>query len=169
MYVFEEDDEVETLDDIDEDEDPWMRNPHSSLLDDDDPDSPFVGVDLQQPEKAQTSAYSKEGGFSDISPREAFDMLKQNVVVLDIRSAQDYERGHIVGATHVVFDQLSQSVKDGALDHLRDQTVVVAGSGDQLSAQAVVRLVRIFKFSDVRELRGGMLMWVAAGLPTEAV
>ncbi|KAK3255745.1 hypothetical protein CYMTET_35086 [Cymbomonas tetramitiformis] len=168
-YVFEEDDEVETLDDLDENDDPWMRNPYSSLLDDDDPDSPFSDVDLQQPEKTQTSAYSEEGGFSDIAPRDAFDMLQQNAVVLDIRSAQDYKLGHIAGATHVAFDQLSESVKDGALDHLRERTVVVAGSGDQLSAQAVVRLVRIFKFSDVRELRGGMLMWVAAGLPTEAV
>lgn len=46
--------------------------------------------------------------------------------------------------------------------------MAVVCNGGVKSAQATVRLTKVFGFANVASLRGGMVGWQAEGLPVEA-
>lgn len=58
-------------------------------------------------------------------------------------------------------------MKTGALDYARNRTVALACSAGSKAAQGAVRLQKVYGFGVVVALRGGMLSYLAAGLPLE--
>ena len=87
---------------------------------------------------------------------------REDVVVVDIRSEGDYERGHVPGAMSAPAAQLearTQSVP-------RDVAVIVVCSTGRTSSGAVARLEDA-GFTDVHEVIGGMRAWRKAGLEIE--
>ncbi|GIL43128.1 hypothetical protein Vafri_973 [Volvox africanus] len=117
---------------------------------------------------ASPSAYSPEAGFQEISVIELEERLatSQFSLLLDVRSRQEYDGGHIAGAFNLPLDpDLSAAVRNGSLDEFRDQPVaVVCGSGMR-SGQATVRLSKVYGFSNVTNVNGGMMAWSQEGLP----
>ncbi|GIL72839.1 hypothetical protein Vretimale_4517 [Volvox reticuliferus] len=116
------------------------------------------------------SAYSPEAGFQEISVIELEERLAtgQFSLLLDVRSQQEYDDGHITGAFNLPLDpDLSTAVRSGSLDDFRDQPVaVVCGSGMR-SGQATVRLSKVYGFSNVTNVTGGMMAWAREGLPVK--
>jgi len=88
-------------------------------------------------------------------------------VVIDIRDAMKYSKGHIPGAIHVPADELSDRVRGGELESLRGSTIYVICATGSAAPQAAVRLNRVFNFESVISIKGGMLTWLAAGHPTQ--
>jgi rhodanese-related sulfurtransferase/DNA-binding transcriptional ArsR family regulator len=87
-----------------------------------------------------------------------------NVVILDVRPAQEFASGHIPGALSVPLDQLG-----AALARLPKRTEIVAycrGPYCVLAPQAVERL-RASGYQ-ARRLDGGLPEWRLAGLPVAA-
>ena len=87
---------------------------------------------------------------------------REDAVVLDIRSADDFKKGHITGARNVPLAQL----KDQLASLEKDKTkpvIVVCQAG--MSAQGAAKQLLAGGFSQVAVLRGGMGKWLEASLP----
>ncbi|MFM7799346.1 MAG: MBL fold metallo-hydrolase [Planctomycetota bacterium] len=94
-------------------------------------------------------------GCEEISPREANRRILSGALALDVRSKQEFANGHIAGAVHVPFIQLSARI--GELDRARP-VVAYCRSGNR-SARACAFLRR--HGFEVANLRGGY--WPYAG------
>ena len=88
------------------------------------------------------------------------DPLPEDLVVLDVREADEWDGGHIEGAVHVPLGDLPARV--GELDP-QARTLVVCHLGGR-SARATAWLGQ--QGHDVVNLDGGMDAWEAAGRPT---
>jgi rhodanese-related sulfurtransferase len=96
-------------------------------------------------------------GCEEVSPREANRRIRAGAAVLDVRSKQEFAKGHIAGATHIPFIQLSARVAE--LDPARP-VVAYCRSGNR-SARACAYLRR-HGFT-VANLRGGYWPYVGRG------
>jgi rhodanese-related sulfurtransferase len=85
-------------------------------------------------------------------------------IVLDLRDAESYRRGHIHGAVNLSFEQLDGYLEAGGVAH--ERTVVVACYSGMWGSLAVP-LIRAHGIATVHNLEGGMQAWQVAGLPTE--
>jgi phage shock protein E len=108
-------------------------------------------------------AYARLRGVRGVTPGALRKALKTrppdraaDLVVLDVRSAREYARGHIPGAQHLPLDR----VADGAalLGNLKGARVVCVCATGKRSAVAAVRL-KAAGFEHVYNLSGGMLLW----------
>ena len=86
-----------------------------------------------------------------------------DIDIIDVRTPEEYASGHIDGTLNVSLDSLSEAVRSGALKPGKALAVVCARG--RRSAQACVRLSKVFGLSDVSNVTGGMEAWVAADLP----
>lgn len=87
---------------------------------------------------------------------------REDAVVLDIRSADDFKKGHITGARNLPLAQL----KDQLASLEKDKTkpvIVVCQAG--MSAQGAAKQLLVAGFNQVAVLRGGMGKWFEASLP----
>ncbi|KAK9812602.1 hypothetical protein WJX72_000345 [[Myrmecia] bisecta] len=124
------------------------------------------------PEQADIlSAYSSEQGFRELTVDDLKARLEEGagVLVLDVRSDDEYASGHVPGALNMPLDRLSAAVKGGELEQHKEQSISVICASGSRSAQATVRLTKVFGFKDVANVRGGTRAWVGAGHAVEAV
>jgi len=89
---------------------------------------------------------------------------RENPLMIDLSSINDFEKRHVPGAKHVAMSQFDPERKD--LANARDLPVVVMDKDGRGNApKAAQRLVKA-GFSKVHILGGGVLAWQAAQLPT---
>ena len=109
-----------------------------------------------------TELRRKATGMLAVGPTDAVKLINNDAAVLDMRSAESYSRGHIVGARNVPMDEL-----DAHLDKLarfKNKPVVAVCDAGITSSKAVTKL-RNAGFESVYNLKGGMNAWGQAGLP----
>jgi rhodanese-related sulfurtransferase len=109
-----------------------------------------------------TELRRKAGGMLAVVPTEAVKLINNDAMVLDLRSAESFSRGHIAGARNVPMDEL-----DGHMEKLakfRNKPVVAVCDAGITSSKAVNAL-RNSGFESVYNLKGGMNAWDQAGLP----
>lgn len=88
-----------------------------------------------------------------------------DVEIIDVRSPTEYQTGHVPGSRNISLDELSKAVKVGALTDKSPIAVICARGGR--SAQACVRLSKVFGFEKVTNIAGGMNAWIGAGFPVQ--
>jgi len=106
--------------------------------------------------------YRQRSAGAAVGPADAVRLLNQGAVVLDVRSRDQYDGGHIIDARHVESGSLA-----GSLDSLRkykDKVLVVCCESGTTSG-AAVRTLRGQGFAKVVNLRGGLQAWRAENLP----
>lgn len=86
------------------------------------------------------------------------------LVVLDVRTPEEFAAGHVPGAINVPHDQLEGRLAE--LAPLRDKDVVVYCKSGRRSALALEVLGRN-GYTRLRHLEGDMPAWEAAGRPVE--
>jgi rhodanese-related sulfurtransferase len=91
-------------------------------------------------------------------------MNRDDAVVVDLRAADEYAKGHILGARSIPIADLER--RAGELDKHKTKPVIVH-CGDGNRAGAGVALLRKLGFANVVNLSGGYAAWQQAGLPTE--
>ena len=103
-------------------------------------------------------------GVFDIDPKELLKN-KENVCLVDVRQSEEFtgELGHIPGARLLVLDTLAQHLSELP----KNKTVVFVCRSGGRSARATA-LALSEGFTDVYNLKGGMLLWNELHLPTEA-
>ena len=95
---------------------------------------------------------------------EQFAVLTEdvNTMILDVRTVEEFEEGHIEGALNI--DQAQNDFIEKAMAALHtDKTIAVYCRSGRRSANAAVRLAA--KGFRVVNLKGGIIAWKEAGLP----
>lgn len=102
--------------------------------------------------------------FQFVQPADATRMINhENAVVLDVRDEKDYKSGHILNAIHVPMGLLEGQL--GKLEKYRETPVIVCCRTGQVS-QGSCTLLAKNGFAKLYNLRGGMMGWTGANLPT---
>jgi rhodanese-related sulfurtransferase len=107
-------------------------------------------------------------GFKETTVDKLYESLRENgdsIFVLDVRTPQEYNAGHVPQALNIALDGLSDAVRNGCLESVKSSTIAVICASGGRSAQATVRLSRVFGFSDVVNVVGGTSKWIEAGYP----
>ena len=106
------------------------------------------------------------GVAKNVSPDEAEKLLKDNpkVVVLDVRTPEEFAKGHIAGAKNVDFKAADFAEKVSALD--KGKTYLVhCGSGRRSTKS--LEVFQAQNISSILHLNEGFKAWEAAGKPVE--
>lgn len=105
----------------------------------------------------------RSGGFRRVNPAQLTGMInRDDALVVDLRPAGDFAKGHIAGARNVQMSQFDPENKQ--LAPARELPVVLVCNVGQTAATAARRL-RKAGFSRVSVLEGGIQAWQGADLP----
>ncbi len=104
----------------------------------------------------------KASGLINVESGDAVKLINNDAVVIDIRSADAYARGHIVNAKNIPSDEL-----DARLDQLKKHksTPIIAVCDNGITSTRAVNTLRGAGFESVYGLKGGMNGWSQSGLP----
>lgn len=104
-------------------------------------------------------------GGSSISTLQATLLInQQNALVLDVRDAAEYEKGHLLNARHLALGEIA--ARTGEIEKFKARPVIVVCESGNSSDRAVSAL-RKQGFGQVFSLSGGIGAWRQAGLPLE--
>ena len=102
-------------------------------------------------------------GFKALTPAGLTQLInRNNALLIDVSSIQDFEQGHIPGARHVAMSQFDPENKD--LAKARELPVAIYCKSGQTSSVAAKRLKKA-GFTQVFTLEGGLRSWTEAHLP----
>jgi len=87
---------------------------------------------------------------------------REDAVLVDIRSADDFKKGHITSARNIPLAQLSSQLTK--LENEKNKPIIVICQAG-MSAQGAAKQLINAGFSQVAVLRGGMSKWFEASLP----
>lgn len=100
---------------------------------------------------------------SQLSPQQAVQLINhENAIVVDIRTLEGYNSGHIVDAVSLPFSELNDKIKK--LEKSKTQPIIVVCEMGKESIQAVTLLGQK-GFARVYSLEGGLRAWKLADLP----
>ena len=85
-------------------------------------------------------------------------------LVLDVRTAEEFDAGHVPGALHLPYDEIAS--REASLPGDHDAEIVVYCRSGRRAAIAAGAL-REAGYTDVRMLEGHWLAWEAAGRSVE--
>ena len=120
----------------------------------------FVGVLIAL---AVTEAQRFTRGYAALTPAGLTQLInRDNALLIDVSSQQDFEKGHIPGARPVAMSQFDPESKE--LAKVRELPVAVVCRTGQTSAQAAQRLKKA-GFTKVFWLDGGLRSWNEAHMP----
>jgi rhodanese-related sulfurtransferase len=110
-----------------------------------------------------TEAAPARPGFGLISTAEAAQLaVDPGVVVIDVRTPEEFAEGHIEGATLVDINSPTFADEIDALD--RDASYLVYCRSDNRSGQAVAIMQQV-GFEQLWDMDGGVIAWSAEGRP----
>lgn len=107
----------------------------------------------------------KISGVKTVTAQQATLMInKQDAVVVDVRTRDEFNKGHIVNAKNITTSQIEQGKFGGIENHKETPIVLVCESGAR-SASVAGKLVKA-GFTQVYNLHAGMSGWNNENLPT---
>jgi rhodanese-related sulfurtransferase len=103
------------------------------------------------------------GTKGSVDPAGATDLINsRDAVVVDVRPAADFAKGHIINAINIPNNGFKKQIAS-LQKHKNKPIVVSCRSGAQSSAAC--QQLRKEGFEEVYNLRGGILAWESASLP----
>jgi rhodanese-related sulfurtransferase len=104
------------------------------------------------------------GGTSVDNLQATLLMNQQDATVIDVREADEFASGHILGARNIPLAQIES--RAGEIRKNKNRPVIVCCATGNRSAAAVAALKKQ-GFEQTVSLAGGIAAWKQAGLPTE--
>lgn len=102
-------------------------------------------------------------GYAAVTPAGLTQLInRDDALLIDLSSQQDFEKGHIPGAKQVAMSQFDPENKE--LVKIKEKAVAVVCKNGQASAQAAKRLHKA-GFARVFWLEGGLGAWNEAHMP----
>lgn len=104
-----------------------------------------------------------QANFENMEVKEFDELIADsNVVILDVRKAEEFDEGHIKGA--VLIDQFQSDFVELAQAKLpKDKTIAIYCRSGRRSANAAAKLANVgYKCVN---LKGGILAWKKADMP----
>ncbi len=108
--------------------------------------------------KASTASYK------EISPAEATHFInREDGVVVDTRSREEYRQGHIVGSVHVLASEIKSGTVPNLEKHKANPMILVCNNGQSVKESA--NLLAKGGFEKVYVLKNGLSGWSDAKMP----
>lgn len=108
---------------------------------------------------------SMTGGLR-LGPLEAVRMINdRDPVVVDIRAASDFKKGHLLNALNIPFAKLEERASEIGKD--KSRPVILYCALGNTTTEAAVRL-RKLGYTEVYPIRGGLNGWLQNNLPVTA-
>ncbi|HNP35759.1 MAG TPA: rhodanese-like domain-containing protein [Woeseiaceae bacterium] len=104
----------------------------------------------------------KAGDVLTVPATDAVRLMNSDAQVLDLRSVEAFNRGHIVNARNIPLDELDARLDK--LGELKTKTIVAVCDAGMHAGKAVEKL-RKAGFDSVYGLKGGMTGWSQEGMP----
>jgi rhodanese-related sulfurtransferase len=125
----------------------------------------LVGVALVSGAMLVWPAVRRGASGASVSTLQATLLInQQNALVLDVREAAEYEKGHLLNARNIPLGELEP--RAGELEkHKAKPVIVVCDDGNRSGKTATA--LRKQGFEQVFTLSGGIRAWRQAGLPVE--
>lgn len=102
-------------------------------------------------------------GVPNLSPADAVTLInRSDAIVLDVRDDSEFAEGHIADAFHIPLASLHDRLVE--LKKYKNKPILVNCQRGMRSAKACAILHKA-EFTQVHNLDGGLLAWVAAKLP----
>ena len=116
------------------------------------------GVALLLPMLSRSAA-----GSTLLSATEAVMLMsRKQVLVLDVRGADEFKQGHLQGARNVPLPELSTRIKE--LEKFKDKPVLlVCERGNR--TRSAVKILKDQQFTALHQLKGGIQAWLEAKMP----
>ena len=86
----------------------------------------------------------------------------EDAVVVDVRPAADFSKGHIINAINIPANGFAKQI--GTLEKYKERPIIISCRSGAQSSQSCSQL-RKQGFTEVYNLRGGILAWQSANLP----
>ena len=115
----------------------------------------LMGCGSPDPAEPAVSPPQPEAEYRKLTPREAEAMMSDDVVILDVRTQDEYDGGHIRNAILLPVDEIGLKAEDTLPD--KDQMIFVycrSGVRSQSAANALIGL----GYTDVYDI-GGIRDW----------
>jgi len=126
------------------------------------------GKAVAQSDKSQAKgeASSAVSSVNNVEADQAAKLLQENkkIVVLDVRTPEEFAAGHIAGATNLDFRNPDFEKKLSALDKSKSYLVHCAAGGRSAKTR---ELMKKQQFQSIYHLEGGLKAWEKAGKPVE--
>ncbi len=104
----------------------------------------------------------KSRGLTHIEPQEAVRLINNDAVVIDLRSAEAFAKGHIVNARNIPLDELDANQEK--INRFATKSILAVCDAGMSSTRAVDSL-RKSGLESVYGLKGGIAAWKEASLP----
>lgn len=103
--------------------------------------------------------------YNNLSAAEFTELIKkEEVIVVDVRTEAEYNRGHIKNSKLIPIDKFDKTMDGDPLP--KDKKILVyCQSGNRSRTAASSLIVR--GYSEVFNLKGGILSWETSGQPLE--
>jgi rhodanese-related sulfurtransferase len=105
---------------------------------------------------------SRTEGQVSVSPQDLIRLMNQGALVLDLRTQDQFQAGHLAGARQMSGEQILKAAD--TLKKHKEKLVVVYDDTGSLGA-AAVRQLNAQGFTKAFALRGGLTAWRADNLP----
>jgi rhodanese-related sulfurtransferase len=122
--------------------------------------------------ESQTNAFANRNAFAvpfaeDISPSDAASLIEEqrgnpDIVILDVRTAEEFSTGFIEGAVNIDYSRDNFEEKLESLDKNRTYLVYCRSGG---RSRRVLELMRERGFYRIYNLTGGISLWRDENLP----
>jgi rhodanese-related sulfurtransferase len=93
-----------------------------------------------------------EKGFETIDSNSAMSLIEDNAIVIDVRTVDEFNTGHIDGAINIPVDSI-----DG-ISYDKDATIIVYCASGMRSSNAAKTLIDL-GYTNVYNLDGGLINW----------
>lgn len=103
------------------------------------------------------------GGKGSVGPLQATEMVNhRDAVIIDVRSAADFAKGHIINALNIPMNGFKNQL--ATLNKHKGKPIIVNCRSGSQSSMACGQL-RKAGFEEVYNLQGGIMAWESANLP----
>jgi rhodanese-related sulfurtransferase len=113
--------------------------------------------------EAKTNSVAAATVVSHVDAKAAARLVAENkVIILDVRTAEEFAGGHIAGATNINFSATDFATQAGRLDRTKTYLLHCASGG---RSQRCLPQLQQLGFKEIIHLDGGLTAWKAAGNP----
>ena len=110
-----------------------------------------------------TEVRARTQGSIALAPQQAVQLINRGAVVLDTRSPELYEGGHILNARNVPLAELT-ATPDTA--HKSKEKLLLTYCDNGISGSRATAVLRRAGFQNAFNLKGGLAAWSRENLPT---
>lgn len=105
----------------------------------------------------------KKGAVAAVSSQQLVNMVnRQEALIVDIRSAEEFSKGHITAAKNIQLSKLNNQLSE--LEKWKNKPIIVVCNAG-IQANGASTLLTKQGFEQVYKLQGGMQSWLSDSLP----